>query len=167
MNRKFSFPLLFLIAFVVAFGAYIFLDALTNTTVTPNDEPIFTNVTTGMSMPAFEHSFPVVTDLSEIGTNLKQVDLSVFDYSLIESQDSNMQLAISWWGKTWEFRGTCSHIKMHVWLVMGEKSTKKIEQTEWVLIPPATMQLRFKKNGTYFDTAFSEITCSDLKWTIQ
>ncbi len=128
-------------------------------------EPALSNVTVGMPMPAYEEPFPEVAKLAEMGQGLKETDLNNFEYSLLESNGPTMQLAISWLNKKWEFRGSCSHTKMHIWLVLGEKSLKN--ENEWVLIPPATMRNVFQKvNGNYIDTRDPSVTCANLKWTI-
>jgi hypothetical protein len=131
--------------------------------------PVLSRVAMGM-LPvfAYQESLPSVEKLSEVGSALKTTaDSNAFQYTLVEEQGQNMQLAVIWKEKVWVFKGSCSQDKTHLWLTSGDDSVKEYEPNEWVLPSPSTMKIVFEQvNVGYTEKKETYITCNDLKWTI-
>ena len=106
--------------------------------------------------------FPNMESLASIN-QVKKTDVGSFNYSLVETTGNNMQMAVSWGEKTWEFRGECTHNEMRVKLVKGQKSLKNGEQNEWLLLPPNSMKFVFTQTDSQ-TTKEVIVSCKELTW---
>ena len=149
MNRLFLFTLLF-------------ISACASLKRNVDPDPKLYNVTVAIQNSAFQIPFPQVTKLAEVGEGIKEIDINSFDYALVKANQEEMQFAVTWRGKTWEFQGTCSHTQMRVKLVLGENSVKVYEPDDWALEPPNTMQFQFIAGNGNINSAY--VSCRNGVW---